>query len=562
MPDLTTSSVVDVFMGAANHPAMQEALGPARPAAAGSLGDMATITLSKVFCERSFNPLPAEFEVLNTRFETGVEFELSAGASIAENGLRIASDPSGGVQARPLAGKLAIPCVATEIEVDFSNVSGATQYIAAGICKSYTLSPTNNGLTNSITAFWNKATSELNWVIRRAGVETVGASPFTWAPTSAFKLMVMIYGPNITVMADFGRGYKLIKIFAEVLPAVWNIQEDWDEVQWSPYMYGMATTGYWSISSMRGGYAGYVGLQSMCYIKYEDGSVMFDDAGNYYTHATANLPDTAPTSGINQWRHVHGVILKVSPTTYKATPVSTICGYRDGAYRTADAFGPVIYDRVAGQWNWLTQNVSELGDVAARVINYYTKQNLLAQGVHVITTSHYITLPLDGTNGHWDADAVRVGGNWLFTCAERSVPISGGIYYPALYQGGANLTGTFTLIDKDTSRTHSEGIHFGQVGGVIYVLATDSTGMQAYSVTDLTEVRDFVPTGYPLTGSLHPHANLFPVPVGGSTRYLIESFDQVLGMGGSGGTYGNRVVYESELFAGNEFPVRSLPPRA
>ncbi len=526
----------------------------------GIIEDAPTVAISDpsftlVKMDRDVNLLPKEFEVLNTRFESVTPFTLSVGATKnATGGLALTKSSGVGNAFCTGSTKLKAPCVSVEIEVDLSTASGAAQYVAAGIALNHISSE-----QNYIVAYWNKVAGIVGLDLKRAGAQTsVTGSAF--APATRFKMMVTIFGNNVSVMADTGSGYYLVHLFKEALATPWNLRTSWDSNNYVPFLFAFATSGQFVVTSFRAGYAGWTGLQSMCVVKYEDGTPIRDQQGNYYLHATACLPYNETSIVANYWRHAHGVTFKVDPITYAATPCASYVPYRASEFRPDDAFGPIIYDRDAKTWYWLTQNASQLGVVNAKIHNYYTKQNLL-QGMHVISDSHEITVT-GNIRPIWDADVIKVpvegGHEWYLSYTARTADLLAGTFYPALAKStAADLTTAFTFVAHDNTQTTAEGTHFGKIGGTWYVLSSNNSGLLAYNFSMVLQ-RTVTPTGFTLGGAPHPHFNLIALSVGDKTKYVIDTFDRTLGVGAGNGTYGNRTVYESGLYAGSEHSVDAL----
>ena len=529
----------------------REALGYSRPASAGSLPAPASLTFSRVKVERKMNPIPSEFVFFDTKFENSSEITVELGAAITP-GTGLVLTKNGGAQAfaTAKASKILGPCVAIEVSANFAAASGATQYVGCGITlRSATTS------TNYITAYWDKVAGTVGLDIKKAGVQTTIAGS-AFAPTAAFKMLVLIYGNTVAMLADTTNGWTLIHTWRNSLATPWNLRTDWDSNDFVPMAMAHATSGSWTITRFRAGYAGYVGLQSLCYVKDETGAPLIDEAGNYYMNATASLPFDSPGTATN-WNHCHGMVFKVDPTTYEMTPTAQLFPYRAGEWRMDDAFGPIIYDRSERRWNYLTQNASQLGSVNAAILNYYSDGNLI-QGCHVLTDFHEVVMP--GTKPRWDADAIKVGSTWYVAHASRTANLLAGTFFPAL-ASGTSLSGAFTEVGSDATQTASEGLHFAKIGGTYYVCSSTSGGMLIYDMT-MTLVTTITPTGYVVGSVPHPHCNLVPLPIGSRTRYIIETFNRTLGMGAGVATYGDREIYEaSQLYDGNEFAVDSVIQR-
>lgn len=537
-------------MDAGQQAASREALGYSRPATDGALADVTALTLTRTKLERQINPIPDEFVFLDTKFETSSGITLGTGATITPGtGLAITKDGIFSAFAYSTANKLLAPCVAIEITVNPAAASGATQYIAAGI----TLRSAAVG-SNYIAGFWDKVGGNVGLDVKKAGVQTATTGS-AFAPSSTFKMLTLIYSNSVAIMADTGNGWTLIHLFRNTLAASWNLRTDWDANDFAPVVFGAATTGSWTVTRLRAGYAGYVGLQSIAHAKYEDGTPIIDEQGNYFMHATACLPFDSPGGGAT-WQHAHGMMFKVDPTNYKATPCSQFFPYRDGEFRLDDAFGNIIFDRSTRQWNWLTQNASQLGSVNAKILNYYSSGDLL-RGLHVLSDFHEVVVP--GTKPRWDADAVKIDGTWYVAYASRTADLLLGTFFPALASSNA-LDGVFVAVGDDDTQTDAEGMHFAKVGDTYYVCSSASTGLLIYDM-EMTLVDTIVPTGFVLGAAPHPHCNLIALPVGNRTRYVLETFNRTLGLGGGDGTYGDREIYESALYEGNEWPVDSLIPR-
>lgn len=530
--------------------ASRESLQYSRPAAAGSLVDVTALALSRTKLERQINPIPDEFIVLDTKFESAADITLTTGTAITPGtGLVITSNGVTGCYAYSTANQLLAPCVAVEITVNPAAAGGATQYIAAGITLRSAL--VNN---NYIAGFWDKAAGTVGLDVKNNGVQTTTAGS-AFAPTATFKLLTLIYSNSVAIMADTGNGWKLVHLFRNSLTTPWNLRTGWGTNNFVPLVFGSTTTGSWTVTRMRAGYAGYVGLQSLSHVKYEDGTPMIDEQGNYFMHAMASLPFDSP--GLSaQWQHCHGMVFKVDPTNYKLTPCAQYFPYRSSEFRLDDGFGNVIYDRSTGQWNWLTQNASQLGAVNAKILNYYATGNLL-RGCHVLSDYHEVVMP--GTKPRWDADAVKIDGAWYVAYASRTGDLLVGTFFPALASGTA-LDGTFTAIGSDATQTDAEGMHFAKVGGTYYVCSSTSSGFLIYDM-EMSLVDTITPTGFVVGAAPHPHCNMFALPVGNRTRYVIETFNRTTGLGGGAGTYGDREIYESSLYDGNEWPVDSVIPR-
>jgi len=549
----TGRGVTGAGAGITDEEAFRQELGYSRPAASGALVDVADVTFTRVKADRQINPIPDEFVFLDTKFEAPGDVFVFTGAVVTPGtGLVITNNGGIGGYAEAMANKFAAPCCAVEMTINPAAASGAVQYIGGGITlRSATL------IENYIAVFWNKADSTLNLEIKRNNSQSVTAGS-SFAPTTTFKLLVLIYSNTVAALADTGNGWTLIHLFRNTLATAsvpWNLRTDWDSNDFAPMVYGFATAGSFTMTRLRAGYAGHVGLQSLCHAKYEDGAPIIDEQGNYYMHATASLPFDSPGLASN-WQHVHGMMFRVDPTTYKAVPTAMFFPYRDGQFRLDDAFGNIIFDRSTGRWNWLTQNASQLGAVNAAIINYYSDGNLL-RGCHVLTDWHQVVMP--GTKPQFDADAVKIEGTWYVAYSSRTDDLLAGVYFPALASSTA-LNGTFTAIGADPTQTDAEGLHFAKIGGTYYVCSFVSAGMLVYDLT-MTLVDTIVPTGYSAGSPPHPHANILPVPVGNRTRYVLETFNRNLGLGSGEATYGDREIYESPLYEGNEFPVDSIIKR-
>jgi hypothetical protein len=508
------------------------------------------LTFTLVKSERKIDPIPNEFVILDTKFEASSDITVGTGCAITPGtGMVITKAGSIGGYFSAAACKFIAPCIAIETTINPAGASGTTQYIGTGI----TLR-TGSLVENYIAVYWNKAASTINLEIKKANVQTlVGGSAF--APTATFKLLVLIYGNTIAAMADLGSGWTLIHLFRNSLATPWNLRSEWDSNNFAPMGYGFASTGSFVMTRLRAGYAGHVGLQSICHAKYEDGTPVIDEQGNYYMHATACLPFDSPGLATN-WNHAHGMMFSVDPTTYKATPTALFFPYRTGEFRLDDAFGNIIFDRTTGRWNWLTQNASQLGSVNAVILNYYSDGNLL-RGCHVLSDFHEVVMP--GIKPRWDADAVKIGATWYVAYASRTADLLAGTYFPAL-ASGSSLDGEFMAVGDDDTQTDSEGVHFAKVGGTYYVCSSTGAGILVYDMT-MTLVDTIVPTGYVVGSPPHPHANIVALPVGNRTRYILETFNRNLGLGGGNATYGDREIYESSLYDGNEFPVDSFIKR-
>ncbi len=529
----------------------REALGFSRSAASGSLPSPASLVMSRVRVERQINPIPDQFVIFDSRFENSSEITLEAGATItAGTGLILTKNAGAQAFASAKANKLLAPCVAVEISVNFSAVSGATQYVGCGITlRSATTS------SNYITAFWDKVAGTVGLDIKKAGAQTTLAGA-AFAPTSAFKMLVLIYGNTVSMLADTGNGWTLVALWRNSLATPWNLRTDWDSNDFVPVVLAHTSSGSWTITRFRAGYAGYVGLQSLCYVKDETGAPLIDEQGNYYMNATACLPFNSPGTATN-WNHCHGMTFAVDPTTYKLTPTAQYFPYRAGEWRMDDAFGPIIYDRSERRWNYLTQNASQLGSVNAAILNYYSDGNLL-RGCHVLTDFYEVVMP--GNKPRWDADAIKVGSTWYVGYSSRTADLLAGTFFPAL-ASGPSLSGTFTAVGSDPTQTQAEGVHFAKIGGTYYVCSSTGAGMLIYDMT-MTLVTTITPTGYVVGSVPHPHCNLVALPIGSRTRYIIETFNRTLGMGGGVATYGDREIYEaSQLYDGNEFAVDSMIQR-
>lgn len=534
---------------------IRTSLGYSRAAASGALTTLGAISFARVKADREINPIPDEFVFFDTQFQTSADLTLSTGATVTPGtGLTITKKTGTTICSYCVvtSNKFLAPVLAVEITVNTpSSASGTLRYIAAGI------TPRNLDYEqNYIAGYYDSQAGVVGVDIRRAGVQTAVAGSAIAVPTAPFRLLTVIYGNNVSIFINLGAGWVLAHVFQDVLATTWNLRSLWGTNDWAPVCFGHAQTGSYVVTRMRAGYAGYVGLQSLCYMKYEDGSPIIGPSGEYYMHAMANLPFTTAGSWTKAWAHTHGMAFAVDPTTYKITPIAQYIPFRDGQYRPDDGFGPLILDRDTGRWNWLTQNASQLGDVNAKILNYYSHANML-RGVHVLSDWHEIVVT--GTKPRWDADAVKIGGTWHLSYTLRTEDLAAGTLYPALATS-SSLTEPFTIVGSDPTQTAAEGTHLGKIGGTWYVLSSNAAGLLAYNLSMVLQ-RTIVPTGFVLGAAPHPHFNLVALPVGNRTKYIIDTFNRTTGLGGGNGTYGNREIYESPLYEGNEFPIDSVIPR-
>lgn len=534
---------------AADPEGAREALGVSSASPTATAADPTTITFTRVKLEREINPIPTEFIVFDSKFETSAGLTVGTGSTLTVgSGLAVAKNGVNSTFTHATTNKLLAPCIACEITVDPSGTSGATQFIACGITD-------RSGAvgSNYIAGFWNKVTGTVGLDVMKAGVQTATVgSAFT--TTATFKLLTVIYGNNVAIFVDTGFGWKFIHLFREALATPWNLVTGWDSNDFAPVCYGLASTGSFIVSRWRTGYAGYVGLQSLCYAKFEDGTPVLDDQGNYFMHAMANMPYDVGSN--NSWKHTHGMMFRVDPTTYKATPCAQFFPYRAGEFRLDDGFGNIIFDRSTGRWNWLAQNASQLGVVNAAILDYYSTQNLLS-GCHVLTDFHEVVVP--GNKPRWDADAVKIGSTWYVGYTSRTADLTAGTFFPAL-ASGTSLDGSFAAVGSDATQTSAEGVHFAKIGGDYYLLSSNDSGLLVYDFA-MTLIDTIVPTGFVTGGAPHPHFNLIPIKAGNKTKFVIETFNKTLGLGGGAGTYGDREIYESALFDGGEFGFDSVAPR-
>jgi hypothetical protein len=527
----------------------REAIAVSSAAPTATPANPTTIAFARTKLERKINPIPDEFIVFDTKFETSGGLTVGSGSTLtAGSGLVITKNGVNSSFTNAISNKLLAPCVAVEITVDPSAASGASQFVACGITD-------RSGAvgSNYICGFWNKVAGNVGLDIIKAGVQTATTGS-AFAPTSTFKLLTVIYSNNVAIFADTGFGWTFIHLFREALATPWNMVTGWDSNDFAPVCFGFATSGSFKLSRFRAGYAGHVGLQSLCYAKFEDGTPVLDDQGNYFMHAMANMPYDVGSA--NSWKHTHGMMFRVDPTTYTATPCAQFFPYRAGEFRLDDGFGNIIYDRSTGRWNWLAQNSSQLGAVNAAILNYYSTQNLLS-GCHVLPDFYEVVVP--GNKPRWDADAIKIGSTWYVGYSSRTADLVGGTFFPAL-ASGPSLDGTFTLVGSDATQTSAEGVHFTKIGGTYYVLSSNDNGLLVYSMS-MVLLDTIVPTGFATGSSPHPHFNLIPLKAGNKTKFVIETFNRTLGMGGGAGTYGDREIYESALFDGGEFGFDSMLPR-
>jgi hypothetical protein len=448
------------------------------------------------------------------------------------------------------------PCIA--VQATLSGVGTNTTYAGIG----FGLPPFDAGSNGwRCVIAYNTASANFSLVEQlgtNSATVTAGTSVNT-TDLASWKLMAIVHNNRVSGLFDRGNGWELAGTW---IPNKLNFNTSTSVSNCFPVIMGNCKTyKSWNVTAFSCGYAGTLGVQNTMQITYEDGSPIYDQAGNYYLGGTAILPNDAAT-GNTRWDHSHNAIWKVNPSTYASELVGTLLLKRNNTNTSSDISGKILYDRSAGLWNMFFQNSSEFnGGIDAKVYLYSTANNILS-GVSVVTNYALVSTP---TNlPFWDMDAVKIETNWYASYAHRTNNTGASASFMALAIGGSITNYPTMVYDAATNFPSSEGSRFFKFNGTNYLSVSCKTPAQINIYTmNGGLLGNIIPPEWPSSAFVPcSHGTIISMPNGNATRYLIDTFDQSLNMGAGGGTYGNRLIYESVLeYPGTDFAIYPAPPK-
>jgi hypothetical protein len=342
------------------------------------------------------------------------------------------------------------------------------------------------------------------------------------------------------------------------------------------YKYGFGVRGDGGTIALDGveaGYWGRAGVRDPHVVTWADGTPYIKDNKLYLTLTNA---------GLDFFATAHWGVYTLDLSNYASPNALEEVGkifFKRGGKVFGDHAGHIVYDNAAG--NFLI-GVSTWGDFTYQgvQVNYTRVTGDVLHGVHVLEAAKLpLPPPLRNPNiepsypSTWDPHFTRIGQRWYVAYVES--PSQGGAnwdHHPALARGSARAgLNDLTLVGRDAPLNQTEGMVMQKVGGTWYVLCVSGDGengagpegRKKYRIYDLNMVH----LGYlnaDFTSNI-PHPMITPLPVNGSTKWIMVTFDgtDFYGWNSDGtpildyGTHGKFYVMDGPTWDGYyEFPPR------
>jgi hypothetical protein len=282
-----------------------------------------------------------------------------------------------------------------------------------------------------------------------------------------------------------------------------------------------------TITGVSDGYCGQVATCTHDMITYEDGTPLVKGNQQFFSMSTVNV-GANDTCGVT----ADGTtICSIDQDTFHIQPVAHLAYLRDAQiYGDGGAF--IIYDRTSGLFRLTapTWGNYHSGNLTSVHVNYYTTDENLLSGIHLLANPTPLSLPMVNATTNLCEDGeirfIPFGGNttprWCIAYTENP---GGFTFYPSL---GVSPDASFTnvtLVARNTSLTNeeTEGAKIRSIGGVNYVLEGSRYGnFVALNMATMT-LNAFI-FGYDSAGTV-PHPNLMYVQRNGVTNYFDVTFD-------------------------------------
>jgi hypothetical protein len=311
------------------------------------------------------------------------------------------------------------------------------------------------------------------------------------------------------------------------------------------------------------GYYGEAGLRDPHVIQYADGTPYIKDNKLYFTFTNAGL-------GFFEKAHWGVWTLDLADTT-KLEQVGNLFFRRsfDGKVLGHHA-GQVVFDEEENRWIVLVSTWGDFGEQGGTGgerpvdVEYAELPGTvdLLNGVQVLETRLHPLNSLRPSPGKWDPGLTRIDGTWYvaFVIANRLF----GDFQPALAKSapGGDHDTQLTLVGTDESKNATEGPIIQKLGGQWRVLASNGDD----SPPELDGLYPMYDLNMRFVGNLKaehptniPHPMIVPVSSGGSTKYILVTFngtqyaENILGYGTHGDTF---VMEAAQRVRGNEFDPR------
>ena len=307
------------------------------------------------------------------------------------------------------------------------------------------------------------------------GPVVAGSAP---APlVGPFRLACVVNENRVTVLAAHGGNggdWRPLLTVRETVSAVTDLRDP--AVLGSlEYACGVLGTGATTLTRLRAGYSGAVGLRDPQVVRRPDGSPVIRDG---------RLLLTATNAGLGFFQQAHWGVWSLDPADpSRLTQVGALFSERDDLL-LGDHAGAVVVDEDKDECLVL---VSSWGDHTpergVHVRHVTVRGTDLLSGVHVLRTER---LALPTTASAWDPSPARVDGRWFLAFTE--CPSFGPpryVFHPALAVApGDDPTDGLVRVGADDGLEQAEGTVLQRLGRAWYVLASDRDAAE-YPVYDL-----------------------------------------------------------------------------
>jgi len=405
---------------------------------------------------------------------------------------------------------------------------------------------------NYCLGWFDPSRGRANVELKIGGSFDNGSAVDVGAVTGAFEVGVSINANEVTMLLKVGETWKPIMTHnVESSLALWATAN----LAAYPLAWGAKTStaaDSHTIDAVRMGTFGHVGMRDYRLVTFDDGTPI-ERNGMYYLAATcAGLSKQVDQQST---RASYTGIFEFNPHTYSLRQTAAIFFERSGR-RVGDHGGTIIYDRATKRWVVFASNFGDYTTGTSKYSNYvaYFDADIL-NGVHIASAPTQWLVP-DLANGSpdytWSPDIKRIGGVWYVTWVDSS----GGEESFGTLATADTVEGPFTIITRTNAMSvNYEAATFARVGGE-WRWCIGSNVDDVVRVYDLDGVYVGDVGAAELVGFPPTRANMIPVSIGGTTRYVWPLFTAAGWQAGYVSSQGTTVLLESvEANPGAEFSV-------
>jgi hypothetical protein len=394
------------------------------------------------------------------------------------------------------------------VELDVLRASGT---LVAGLA----------GGDDHVLGTYDRRTGRVTVEVRADGRTAVVRQRRAWLP-AAFRLAVAICENQVTVLADTGRGWKVLVTERRAVARLLDLRRP-ETLAALRHAYGTRGGGRGGpavVASVRAGVFGLVGVRDLHLVQDADGTPVVRDGRAWLT---------ATCAGLGFFPQAHWGVFTIDledPT--RLEQVAHLFTARDGLV-VGDQAGQLVRD--GDRWLVATSSWGDFARTGVHVRHTTTRADVLT-GVHVLST---VPTPLPTTLSAWDPATTRIDGRWwvAYVASPSQHPFD---FHPALAAGpvGGEPWEALEHQGAATGLHQCEGPVLAQVGGRWLLLASDRAS-RTYPAYDLG-MRRVGRLDAPYLTNI-PHPQLVPLPDG---SHLLVTFDgtpfggRVMGYGGHG----------------------------